>query len=63
MKPLLKREVNNEAFFTSLKPCYQIHYIACYTQYIYSVVGLGLGGTEARLKREPSDDVIILSQP
>jgi len=26
------------------------------------VVGLGLGGPEARPKREPSDDVIILSQ-
>jgi len=27
------------------------------------VVGLGLGGPEARLKRGPSDDVIILGQP
>jgi len=27
------------------------------------VVGLGLGGAEARLKRGPSDDVIIISQP
>ena len=27
------------------------------------VVGLGLGGPEARLKRGPSDDVIIISQP
>ena len=27
------------------------------------VVGLGLGGPEARLKRGPSDDVIIFSQP
>jgi len=29
----------------------------------WSVVGLGLGGPEARLKRGPSDDVIILGQP
>jgi len=36
MKQLLKREVNNETFFTSLKPYYQIDYIACYTQYIYN---------------------------
>jgi len=28
-----------------------------------SVVGLGLGGPEARLKGGPSDDVIIISQP
>jgi len=27
------------------------------------VVGLGLGGPEARLKGGPSDDVIIISQP
>jgi len=30
---------------------------------LYPVVGLGLGGPEARLKRGPSDDVIIISQP
>jgi len=34
MKPQLKREVNNETFFTSLKSYYQIDYIAYYTQYI-----------------------------
>jgi len=27
------------------------------------VVSLGLGGPEARLKRGPSDDIIIVSQP
>jgi len=38
MKPLLKLEVNNEAFFTSLKSYYQIDYIACYTQYtVYTI--------------------------
>ena len=31
----LKREVNNETFFTSLRSYYQIDDIACYTQYIY----------------------------
>jgi len=36
---------------TLVKPC------------LPAVVGLGLGGPEARLKRGPSDDVIILSQP
>jgi len=35
MKPVLKREVNNETLFTSLQSYYQIDYIACYTQYIY----------------------------
>jgi len=30
---------------------------------LYAVVCLGLGGPEARLKRGPSDDVIIISQP
>ena len=35
IKPQLKREVNNETFFTSLRSYYQIDYIACYTQYIY----------------------------
>jgi len=28
-----------------------------------SVVGLGLGGPEAGIKKGPSDDVIIISQP
>jgi len=35
IKSPLKREVNSETFFTSLRSYYQIDYIACYTQYIY----------------------------
>jgi len=35
MKPLLKHEVNNGAFFASLRKFYQIITIACYIQYIY----------------------------
>jgi len=35
IKPQLKREVNNETFFTSLRSYSQINYTACYTQYIY----------------------------
>jgi len=32
IKPLLKREVENERFFASLKSCYQIyHYSLLYT--------------------------------
>jgi len=34
-----------------------------YKTLLGAVVGLRLGGPEARLKRGPSDDVIILSQP
>ena len=33
------------------------------TAHVQAVVGLRLGGPEARLKRGLSDDVIILSQP
>ena len=35
----------------------------CVTMPLQPVVGLGLGGPEARLKRGPSDDVIIIRQP
>jgi len=34
LKPLLKREVNNEAIITSLRSYYQIDYIAYHMQYI-----------------------------
>jgi len=33
-----------------------------YIQCLYPVVGLRLEGPEARLKRGPSDDAIVLSQ-
>jgi len=35
LKPLLKREVNNETSFTSLKSYYGINIVACYMQYVY----------------------------
>jgi len=35
IKPLLKREVNNETSFTSLKSYYEINIIACCMQYTY----------------------------
>jgi len=38
IKPLLKREVNNETFFTSLKSYYPIGYITCYAVYILFLV-------------------------
>jgi len=38
IKPLLKREVNNETSFTSLKSYYEIIIIACYMQYISFLV-------------------------
>jgi len=34
-----------------------------WVRHTHTVVGLRLGGPEARLKRGPSDDVITLSQP
>jgi len=41
IKPLLKREVNNEtSFFTSLKSRYEINIIACYICSIYTFLVL-----------------------
>ena len=40
-----------------------IYYFAGKRYCLSAVVGLGLGGPEARQKRGPPDDVIILSQP
>jgi len=51
-------ENNFKENFIYLKNVIRYRYI-----YIQPVVGLGLGGPEERLKRGPSDDVIILSQP
>jgi len=42
MKPLLKREVNNETFCTSLKSYYQIDYSLLYAVYIPFLVKDGL---------------------
>jgi len=42
---------------------YKIVFCDSQESYLKSVVGLGLGRPEASLKRGPSDDVIILSQP
>jgi len=42
---------------------HQISYLLLLRIVMLPVVSLRLGGGEARLKKGPSDDVIILSQP
>ena len=42
---------------------YKIVFYDSQESYLKSDVGLGLGRPEARQKRGPSDDAIILSQP